>query len=255
VGSGRRDPRKDRVQEFSARFASRHPRLAGAIICILFAGFTLGGAGQLSYGSYLGLGWMIAAYAGMATAAGLIVAVVIGHRRDSPATVGLLMAWMVAWLLSVVAFRLPFPHGHYGRVQAFFDVLHAALLGYETVACTAVVILFAYMALHPRVIARTRTVQAGHAPDRGEIPARLRFPAAMSGTWRAGRLIAANGTVKWQSLKGDAEVDLTSASQAQPVPPADTRKRQPRTTTLATGEGIVEVDVSPVAFERLASWS
>jgi hypothetical protein len=59
--------------------------------------------------------------------------------------------------------------------------------------------------------------------------------------------------VTWLSRKGDVEVDLTSACQALLMLPTDGRKRQPRTTTLATAGGLAEVDVSPKAFETLAS--
>ncbi len=43
-------------------------------------------------------------------------------------------------------------------------------------------------------------------------------------------------------------MDLTAACLALPIPPAGTRERQPRTTTLATVDGVVELDVSPKAL-------
>jgi hypothetical protein len=78
------------------------------------------------------------------------------------------------------------------------------------------------------------------------------FPGATAATWRAGRLIAADGTVRWLSRKGDAEVDLTAACEAPAMPSAGAQSRQPRTTTLATASGLVEVDVSPRALAALA---
>jgi hypothetical protein len=251
LGSDRRARRLGRVREFGAR----HPRLSLVIACAALTGVIAVCGYQLSYGTYLGRAWVIAASAGLATAAGLAVAVLISGRRHRPVAGGLLIGWLVLALASASAVRYPFPQGPYGGVQAFFNGLHAALLGYEAVTCTAIVALFAYPLLHPGARTRNQTERAGYSPGRSGLPARLRFPGAKPAVWRAGSLIAANGTVMWLSLNGDAEVDLTSACQALPTLPdaAHRRQRQPRTTALATVNGIVEVDVSPKALTTLAS--
>lgn len=57
----------------------------------------------------------------------------------------------------------------------------------------------------------------------------------------------------WRSRKGDVEVDLTSACQALLMSPKDGRKRQPRTTILATADGLAELTLSPRALQTLAS--
>lgn len=194
---------------------------------------------------------MIAAAAGMVTAAGLSAAAPISSLRHSPAADWLMTAWLVLGLISPSALRLPFPLGPYGRVQAFFTVMKAALLGYEAVTCAAIIALMAYVLLHPRVRSRSRAARAGHGLARAVVPARLRFPGARAATWRAGRLIAANGTVTWLSLNGDVEVDLTAACQALPVLPV-AGQRQPRKTMLATTNGLAEVDVPAVALVALA---
>jgi hypothetical protein len=160
-------------------------------------------------------------------------------------------AWVVLGLISASAIRFPFPLGPYGRVQAFFNMVHAALLGYEAVTCAGIIALTAYVLLHPRVRSHSRAARARHGLARAVVPARLRFPGAQAATWRAGRLIAANGTVTWLSLNGDVEVDLTAASQALPVLPA-AAQRQPRETVLATANGLVEVDVPAAALVALA---
>src|SRR5215472_12765925 len=49
-----------------------------------------------------------------------------------------------------VAIRYPFPLGPYGRVQAFFNVVHAALLGYAAVTYTGLVVLLTYVLIRPR---------------------------------------------------------------------------------------------------------
>jgi hypothetical protein len=163
--------------------------------------------------------------------------------------------YLVLSLVSVSAIRYPFQQGPYGGVQAFFNVAKAFLLGYEAVTLAAVVALSTYLLLRPGGLARKHAApnqaapnQAVHAPG---LRARLRFPGAKAATWRAGRLIAANGTVTWLSLNGDAEVDLTSACQSLPMRLADGRGRQPRKTTLATARGLAEVDVSPTVLSAL----
>jgi hypothetical protein len=215
---------------------------------------------QLRYGTYLGRGWVIAAVAGIAAAAGLSAAALISAWRHGSGSA--VIAWLVLMLVSESAIRFPFPVGPYGSVQAFFNVVHAALLGCGGVTSAGIVVLLAYLLVRvwglpgrgvlqqPPV--RSSTARAGYARDYG-LPARLRFPAAAAATWRAGRLLAADGTVTWLSRTGDVEVDLTSACQALLVLPADGRKRQPRTTTLATADGLAEIDVSPRALATLTS--
>ncbi len=250
MGGDRRARRQARAREFGAR----HPRLAFALIAPLLAGVVALCGYQLSHGLYLGRGWVIAGLAGVAAAAGLNAAVVISSRRHSPAEDRFLMAWLVLGLASASAIRFPFPLGPYGSVQAFFNVVHAALLGYEAVTVTAILALLVYAVLRSRSAAASREVQAGQAADltRLRLPARLKFAGVAAATWRAGNLIAADGAVTWRSLKGDAEVDLTAACQALPMRPAGTRGRGPRTTALVTASGLVEVDVSPKALTALA---
>lgn len=157
MGSDRRARRQGRARDFGAR----HPRLSLVIASAALAG-VIGVCGyQLSYGTYLGRAWVIAASAGMAAAAGLTAMVLISRRRHRHAAGGLLMAWLVLGLASASAIRYPFPRGPYGRVQAFFNGLHAALLGYEAVTCTAIVALFAYLLLHPRAVRATRQHRPG----------------------------------------------------------------------------------------------
>jgi hypothetical protein len=208
---------------------------------------------QLSYGTYLGRGWEIAALAGMATAAGVSASAVISRRRHGGTLGGRVL--MVCWVLgaaSASAIKFPFPLGPYGSVQAFFNVVHAALLGYEAVTCAAIVALFAYLLPRSRGPAGMPTAPAWHARGRAGLPARLRFPAAKEARWRAGQLTAVNGTVTWLSLNGDAEVDLTAGCQAMPALQAGAHGRQPRTTMLATTSGVAEVDVSSRALAELA---
>jgi len=198
-----------------------------------------------------GSSWIILAMAGMVTAAGLSAAVVISNRRYGLATGWLLTAWLVLGLMSAPAIRFPFPLGSYGHVQAFFNLVHAALLGCEAVTCAAIIALLAYAVLRLPPRARSQSARAGHAVGHAGLPARLRFPEAKPATWRAGRLIPANDTVTWLSRTGEVEVDLTAACQALATLPADAHGRQPRTTMLATANGLAEVDVSPRALEVL----
>jgi hypothetical protein len=236
-------------------------------VTIVIVGPLLAGAAavcgfQISYGTYLGLGWMIAVLAGMATAAGLSAAALISARRHGWALGRAGVAWLVLGLISSSAIRYPFPVGPYGGVQAFFNVVHASLLGYEAVICVEIISLLAYSFARfcgllggavPQQPVRGSTARAGHALDRGEHPARLRFPGAEAAAWRAGRLIAASGSVMWLSRNSDAAVDLTPACQALLMLPADGRKRWARTTTLMTAYGLAEVDLSPKALKTLAS--
>jgi hypothetical protein len=248
LGRGWRAPGPGRVREFGVR----HPRLALVIVCALLAGVIAVCGLQLSYGTYLGRGWVIAALAGMATAAGVSASALISIRRHGGVLSGAVLTWLVLGLVSASAVRFPFPQGPYGSVQAFFNLVHAALLGYEAVFCAGIVALFGYLLVRSRGRARSQAVRAGHAPGRAGLPARLRFPGPTAATWRAGRLIAEDGTVRWLSRKGDAEVDLTAACQAPAVLSAAALERQPRTTTLASVSGLVEVDVSPRALAALA---
>lgn len=59
------------AHERGREFGERHPRLTIVIGCVLLAGVTAACGYQLSYGTYLGFGWLIAAVGGIATAAGL----------------------------------------------------------------------------------------------------------------------------------------------------------------------------------------
>ena len=162
------------------------------------------------------------------------------------------MTWLVLGLVSASAIRFPFPRGPYDSVQAFFNVVHAALVGCEAVICAGIVALLGYVLVRFGNRARSQAVRAGHAPGHAGLPARLRFPGATAATWRAGRLIAADGTVRWLSRTGDAEVDLTAACQAPVMLSAGAQSRQPRTTALTSASGLVEVDVSPRALAALA---
>lgn len=238
--------RRARSQDRAREFGRGHPRLTLVIVGAALTGVVAICAVQLRHGVYLGRGWLIGALAGMAAAAALAAAAVISDRRHSPAAGRFRMAWLVLGLLSASAIRYPFFRDHYGGVQAFFNVMmHAVLLGYEAVTCAAIVALLAYLLVRPRGLPGPAALQPP--------PVRLRFPSATSPTWRPGSLIAANGTLTWLSLNGEAEVDLTSACQALPLQPADTHKSQRRTTTLASASGLVEVDVSPRTLETLAS--
>lgn len=105
---------------------------------------------QLYYGTYLGLGWVIAAVAGAATAVGLGAAVWIGIRRRGVPSRPLATAWLVLGLISASAIRFPFPTGPYGHVQAFFNVAHAAMLGFETVTGSAILAVMVYVVVRPR---------------------------------------------------------------------------------------------------------
>ncbi len=186
-----------RVGQHAREFGVRHPRLAIVIACALLTGVIAVCGIQLSYGTYLGRGWVIAALAGMATAAGVSASALISTRRHGGVPSGAVMTWLVLGLVSASAIRFPFPRGPYGSVQAFFNVVHAALLGYEAVACAGIVALLGYLLLRSRDRARSQAVRAGHAPGRAGhapgragLPARLRFPGAAAATWRAGRLMA-----------------------------------------------------------------
>lgn len=249
-----------RVQGRAQEFGARHPSLAGVMVCVLPVGLVALCGLQLSYGLYLGRGWVIAALAGIATAAGVNTWALISIRRTGGELDLAVTTWMVLGLVSAAsAIRFPFPQGPYGSVQAVFNVVHAALLGYEAGTCAAIVVVPCYLLVRFRGRARSRAVPAGPAPGRAGpasgragLPARLRFPGATAATWRAGRLIAADGTVRWRSRTRDAEFDLTAACQDPAMLSAADQARQPRTTTLATPSGLVEVDVSPRALASLA---
>jgi len=255
LGSDRRAWGRERAREIGRR----NPRLMSVIGCILVAGVIATCGYQLSHGTYLGRGWVIAALAGIAAAAGVSAAALISIRRHGSDRA--FIAWLVLTLVSASAIRFPFPAGPYGSVQALVNVVHAALLGSEAVTAGGIVSLLAYFLVRSRSLpsravvqqppVRSATSRAEYARDYG-LPARLRFPWAEAATWRAGRLIATNGRVTWVSRKGDVEVDLTAACQALLVLPTNGRQRQPRTTTLATADGLAEVDVSPRALETVA---
>jgi hypothetical protein len=206
LGTDRRARRQRRAQEFGAR----HPRLALAIVCALLAGVAAICGYQLSYGTYLGRDWVIAALAGMVTAAGLSAAALISNRRHSPAAGRIVMAWTMLALASASAIKFPFPQGPYDSVQAFFNVVHAALLGYEAVTCTALVALFAYLLLHPRARARSQATRARHALGRAGLPARLRFRGAKA----AVGLNVPEESPKPPALRAEGPQDRTTGSPA-----------------------------------------
>ena len=242
MGSDRRARRQRRAQEFGAR----HPRLTLAVTCAAMAGVAAVCGYQFIDNTYLGLGWVIAGVAGMATAAGLSAAVLIRYRRHGAATGRVVMAWQVLAIVSTIGILIN--QGPHSSGQAFFNVVHAAGLGYDAVTLAVVVALLAY--LIPRSRPRTRG-QAGHAPGRAGIPARLRFTGVKAPTWRAGHLIAANGMVTWVSWNGDTRLDLTTACHALPILPPDAYGRQAWKTTLVTDYGLAEVDVSPMVLVAL----
>lgn len=245
--------RRARRQERARNFGRRHPILTIAIVGALMAVVVLICVAQLIYGAYLGPGWLAAALAGITAAAGFGVVATVSRRRRDSLSDRVVLVWAVVGAMSISAIRLPFPHGHYDSVQAAFNVVHAAALGFEAVTIGALLALIIYLAVRSR--GRTRgqgqALPRGRAPRRATLPARLRFPAAQAANWRAGHLTAKDDTVTWRSLKGDLEVDLTSACQALAARPADGRGRQPRVTTLATDRGLADVDVGPRALAEL----
>jgi hypothetical protein len=252
-----------RAQGRAREFGARHPGLAGVTVCAIPLGAVALAGLQLSYGLYLGRGWVIAALAGVATGAGVNAWAMLSLRRTGGELDFAVTTWLVLWLVSAsTAIRLPFPRGPYGGVQAVFNVVHAALLGYEAVTFAAIVAVPCYLLVRYRGRARSRAVpavpagpvpgRARRTPGRDGLPARLRSPGATAATWRAGRLIAADGTVRWRSRTRDAEFDLTEACQDPAMLSAAVQARQPRTTTLTTPSGLVEVDVSPRALASLA---
>jgi hypothetical protein len=142
--------RSARHQERAREFGRRHPRLALVIGGAALAGVIAICAFQLSHGAYLGRGWVISAVAGMAAAVVLSAAALIRNLRHGPALGRLEIAWLALGVLSASAIRYPFPQGPYGGVQAFFNVAHAALLGYEAVICAAIMALLAYLLIRSR---------------------------------------------------------------------------------------------------------
>jgi hypothetical protein len=83
------------------------------------------------------------------TAAALNAAVLIRIVRHNPALGRLGLTWVVLGVLAASSIRLPFPQGRYGSVQAFFNVVKAAALGYEAVTGAALVVLLAYVLIRP----------------------------------------------------------------------------------------------------------
>ena len=174
MGGGRRPRRNGRAREFGAR----HPRLTLVIVCALLACVIAVCGYQLSYGTYLGRGWVIAALAGMAVAAGVSASAVISSLRHEAAG-RVLMIWLVLGVASASAIKFPFPQGPYGGVQAFFNVVHAALLGCEAVICAGIVAPLGYLLVRFGDRARSQAVRAGPCracAGHAGLPARLRFP-------------------------------------------------------------------------------
>lgn len=156
-----------RAREFGARY----PLLATVIACVVLAGASAVCGLQLSYGAYLGRDWVIAALAGAATGGGVNAWTLTSIRRHGGNLGPALLAWLVLGLVSASAIRFPFPQGPFGGVQAFFNVVHAALLGYEAITCAAIVALLGYALVRFRGRPRIRAVRAWHAPGRaGEVP-------------------------------------------------------------------------------------
>jgi hypothetical protein len=85
----------------------------------------------------------------MVTAVGLSAAVLIRSRRHGSVVGSFEMAWLVLFLVSALSLRFPFAVGRHGSVQAFLNVLKAALLGYYAVTCAALVVLLAYLVIRP----------------------------------------------------------------------------------------------------------
>lgn len=178
MGSDRRARRRQRAGEFGAR----HPRLTIIIVCVAVAGVVALCGFQLSYGTYLGRAWMIASSVGMAAAAVLAAAVLVGSRRGRMPG-GLLVTWLVPALVSSSAFRFPFPRGRYGQVQAVFNVLHASLLGYEVVTCTAIIAVMIHALWHPHTGVPGRAAPTGRSAgkDRTRPSAQAQVPGHRAG--------------------------------------------------------------------------
>jgi hypothetical protein len=139
-----------RAEAFGARFGARRPRLSLVICGILLLGLLAACSAQLSYGAYLDPGWAIAMWTGAAVAIALNATAWNSAVRHGPPSRRLQIAWLVLTLLAGSSLGYPFPHGHYGRVQAFFNVVHAALLAYEGTTCAAIVTLLAYVLVRVR---------------------------------------------------------------------------------------------------------
>lgn len=121
---GRRARRHQRAQAFGAH----HPRLTLILVSLLVVGVIALDSEQLSYGTYLGRSWVIAAAAGIVTAVAVNAAAWVSNRRHRPASFPLVIAWLVLAVMSASAIRIPFPQGPYSNVMAFFNVAHAAML-------------------------------------------------------------------------------------------------------------------------------
>lgn len=99
----------DRRQERAREFGRCHPRLTVVIACVLLGGVLAACAVQLRHGAYLGRGWMVAALAGMLSAAMLSAAVLIGRLWYGLAAAPFEMAWLVLGLMSASAHSPPRP--------------------------------------------------------------------------------------------------------------------------------------------------
>jgi hypothetical protein len=96
----------------------------------------------------------------------------ISIRRHGGVLSGAVVTWLVLGLVSASAIRFPFPQGPYDSVQAFFNVVHAALLGCEAVICAGIVAPLGYLLVRFGDRARSQAVRAGHGPGRaGHAPA------------------------------------------------------------------------------------
>jgi hypothetical protein len=158
VGSDRRALRQNRAQEFGRL----HPRLTVIMTSVVLAGLIAICAFQIRHGTYLGAGWLVAAVAGMAAAAALGPAALISNLRHRPTVDGLGIGWTVLTAGSAWSLTFPFPVGRYGSVQAFFNMVHAILLGYAAVSYAALIALFAFLIIH-----------TGSLPSRAELRQQL----------------------------------------------------------------------------------
>lgn len=146
-----------RAESFGTRLGQRHPRVGMGVGCIALTGFLAACANELSDGTYLGAYWLICAVAGMTAAAGMSVAVLISRRRRNRAAGRLTVAWVVLTVVTMPAITaFPFPHNslfpapspNVLAVQRFFNVVHAVMLGYTAMSCTALLVLLVYLIAH-----------------------------------------------------------------------------------------------------------
>jgi hypothetical protein len=232
VGSARRAWRQKR-----GRFGERRPRLALVITGGILTGVTAVCAYQLGHGAYIGRGWVIAALAGMLTAAVLGATVLVRQRRHFGTLGRFEIGWLVLWPVAVSGLRFPFPVVPYGNVQAYFNVVHAALLGYEAVTSASFVAVLAVLFFHPRGLggravlprvarARTRRSPLGRQRERDSAGAAHRRAAAGTPTtcyterrcglrwplvtWGSGVPAALTAALAWLIMSGSSHDTLAA---------------------------------------------